>query len=179
MPCFANGPVIGCAELSHHTTEQHALCKKRRRLPYFANGPVIGGAELSHHTTEQQALREQRRMLLFSRTDQISVVRNSHTTAQNCRLRVSRDECYYISRTDQLSVVRNSHITAQNSTLCVSRHECYLISRTDQLSVVRNSHIIAFNSRSRGPEYPNSVRVENHRWRRRLKPKRLSTCATQ
>ena len=94
------------------------------------------------------------------RTDQLSVVRNSHTTAaQNSKLCVSRDEGYLISRTDQLSVVRHSHATAaQNSKLCVSRDEGYLISRTDQLSVVRNSHTTAAqNSKlfvSRDEGYP-------------------------
>ena len=98
---------------------------------------------------------------LISRTDQLSMVRSTYTTAaENSKLCVSRDEGYLISRTDQLSVVRNSHTTAQNSNLCVSRDEGYPNSRTDQLSMVRNSHTTAQISRSRGPEYAISARVE-------------------
>ena len=79
---------------------------------------------------------------LISRNDQLSVVRNSHTTAeQNSKLCVSKDEGYLISRIYQLSVVRNSHTTAaQNSRLRVSRGESCLISKTGQTSVMRNSH---------------------------------------
>ena len=66
---------------------------------------------------------------LISRTDQSSVVRNSHTTA------------------------------AQNSRLCVSSNEGYLTSQTDHLSVVRNSHTTAQINRSRGPKYPTFARV--------------------
>ena len=51
---------------------------------------------------------------LISRTDQISVVPNSHTKAQNSRLGVSRDEDYLISRTGRISVVRSSYTTVQN-----------------------------------------------------------------
>ena len=84
LPYFANRPVIGGAELSHHSgTEKQALCEQRRRLPYFANRPVIGGAELSHHSSTAQPRLCVSRDEAYptSRTDQLSVVRNSHTTA--------------------------------------------------------------------------------------------------
>ena len=120
---------IGGEELSHHSTEQHALCEQRRRLPSFANRRVIGGAELSHHSTEQ-ALSEQRRKLPYLATDQFSVVRNPHLPAHNNTLCVSRIQGYYISRTFQLSVVRIYHIIARNNRLCVTRDKGYLISPT-------------------------------------------------
>ena len=121
---------IGGDELSHHSTEQHALCEQRRSLPSFANRRVIGGAELSHHSTEQQALSEQRRKLPYLATDQFSVVRNPHLPAHNNTLCVSRIQGYYISRTFQLSVVRIYHIIARNNRLCVTRDKGYLISPT-------------------------------------------------
>ena len=96
-------------------------------------------------STEQQAVVSRGEGYLISRTDQLSVIRNSNTTVtQNSRLCVSRDEGYLISRTDQLSVVRNSHTTAvQNNRICMSRGEDYLFLRTDHLSVVRSSHTTA------------------------------------
>ena len=96
----------------------------------------------------------------MSRTEQTSVVRKSHATAQNSRLCVSRDLGYLMSRTEQTSVVRNSHTTAQNSRFCVSKDEGYFIPRTEQTLVTRNSHTTAQISRSRGQEYPTPARVE-------------------
>ena len=107
------------------------------------------------------------------------MVRNSHTTAQNSRLCVSKDEGYHISRTDQISVGRNSHTTAaQNSRLCVSRDEGCLVLRTDQISVGRNSHTTAaHNIRlcvSRD-EVALFCRPNRRRWGKTLTPPRRST----
>ena len=52
------------------------------KVTLLVNRPVVGGAKLSHHSsTEHQALCQQRRRLPYWRTDQLSVVRNSHTIA--------------------------------------------------------------------------------------------------
>ena len=70
---------------------------------------------------------------LIARTDQLLVVRNSHTIAENSKLCASRDERYLISRTDQLSVVRKAHTTAaQNNRLGVSSDEGCLFRRPDR-----------------------------------------------
>ena len=102
-PQLTNRPVIGGAELSHHSgTKQRALCEQRRRLPYFANRPVIGGAELSHHSTEQQALCEQRRRVpYFANRPFVGGAELSHYSTEHRALCEQRRRIpYFADRTD-------------------------------------------------------------------------------
>ena len=101
-----------------------------------------------------------RQQAIAARTDQLSVVRITHTTAQISRICGSREEGYLFSQTGQTSVVGNSNPTAQISRICKSREEGYLFSQTGQTSVVGNSNPTAQISRSRRPECPTSARVE-------------------
>ena len=120
-----NRPVIGGAELPHHSgTEEQALCEKRRRLPYFANGPVIAGAKLSHHSgTEPQALCEQRRRLpYFVNKSVIRGTELSHHSAEQQALCEQRQRLPYFANRPVIAGAELSHHSGtEQQVLCEHR----------------------------------------------------------